>query len=60
MDWISIEDQEPELHVLIRVKTEKGTIVGQYAGDRRLRNIGAGFTADDYRDFIIQSWKPEN
>ena len=59
MDWINIEDQEPELHDLIRVKTDRGTIVGQYAGSRRLRNIGAGFVEEDYRDFIIESWKPE-
>lgn len=59
MDWIDIDDQEPELHTLIRVLTDKGTIVGQYAGDRRLRNIGAGFLEDDYRDFIIQLWNLE-
>lgn len=59
MDWISIEDQEPEIHSRIHVMTDKGFIVGQYAGNRRLRSIGAGFVEDDYWHLIIQLWRPE-
>ncbi|MGP2426558.1 hypothetical protein V1954_14975 [Yersinia sp. 2538 StPb PI] len=58
MEWIDIGEEEPKQYQRILVHSDKGNILCDYAGDRKIRNVGVGFVDDDYRNFVIQRWKP--
>ncbi|WP_019209135.1 hypothetical protein [Yersinia massiliensis] len=57
MEWIDIEVEEPALYQRIWVQSDQGNILCDYAGDRKIRNV-EGFVEINYRNFVIQRWKP--
>lgn len=57
MEWIDIEVEEPRLNQHIWAQSDQGSLLCDYAGDRRVRNV-EGFVGINYGNFVIQRWKP--
>ncbi|NBJ34459.1 hypothetical protein GE191_12275 [Serratia fonticola] len=58
MEWISIEEREPEVNQDIWVMTEKGVVACKYAGDRKVINVGSGFVGIRRDEIEIRQWRP--
>lgn len=58
MDWINIEDQEPNAGIAIIVQMGIHEVQATYLGDRRIAYPQAGVVGIDHRDYVVELWKP--
>lgn len=58
MDWITIEVQEPDVGQMIIVQMGIHEVQATYLGERRIGYPRAGVVENDYRDYIVELWKP--